>query len=182
MPKKTATSNGSKKPLLKSAKFQDVREALLRDGAALMVGKDGTESLYVHSPYQVDYIQSYAQDSPFFLGLAEGRLRGTKCEQCNYVYGTPRGHCQFCGGPNVWVDLPLKGRVHTWTTCYYSGEAFLKETPFNLAMIEFDGVNGVLLARLKDCKQDEIYVGMPVEARFAKKPAYSITDIWFVPA
>jgi hypothetical protein len=177
-----AKDTPSKKPLFKSAKFREVHAALLKDGAALLVDKDGGEDLFVHAPYQMDYLNSYAQDTPFFLGLAEGRIRGTKCENCNYVYATPRSHCQICGGKNVWIDLPLKGRVHTWTTCHFAGELFLKETPFNLAMIEFEGANSILLSRLKDCEEEDIYVGMPVVAKFAKKPKYFITDVWFVPA
>ncbi|MFG1530269.1 MAG: Zn-ribbon domain-containing OB-fold protein, partial [Thermoplasmata archaeon] len=102
--------------------------------------------------------------------------------KCGYVYATPRSHCMECGAPTQWVDLPLKGRLHSWTTCHFGSEAFLKETPYNLALVEFDGVGSVLLARLKDCAESELYVGMPVEARFSPTPKYSITDVWFVPA
>lgn len=155
---------------------------LLAEGAAIFKDKDGKESLLIHSPYQINYIHSYAQDSPFFLGLADGKLKGTKCTSCGYVFATPRGHCQFCGAETTWVDLPLTGKIHTWTTCHFGGEAFLKETPYNLAMIEFEGAHSVLLARLKDCTEEEIYVGMPVVAKFKTEPTYSITDVWFVPA
>ncbi len=172
----------AERKLFKSSKFQEVNAAIKKDGAAIFVDKEGHKNLIIDNPYAIRYIHSYAEDSPFFLGLAQGKLLGTKCGPCNYVFATPRGNCQFCGEPTTWVDLPLRGRVHTWTTCHFGGEAFLKETPYNLAMIEFDGANSVLLARLKDCKEEEIYVGMPVEARFNPKPQYSITDVWFVPA
>lgn len=168
--------------LFKSAKFQEVNTAVKKEGAAIFVDKEGQENLIIDNPYAIRYIHSYAEDTPFFLGLADGKLRGTKCGACNYVFATPRGNCQFCGETTKWVDLPLRGKVHTWTTCHFGGEAFLKETPYNLAMIEFEGANSVLLARLKDCKEEEIYVGMPVEARFSPQPQFSITDIWFVPA
>ncbi len=169
------------KKLRTSTKFTDVQKTLKSQKAAIFRDKEGRESLYVLSPYHIDYLHSYAEDSPFFLGLAEGRLRGTKCTACGYVFATPRTYCQYCQAPAKWVDLPLEGRVHTWTTCHYGSEAFLKETPYNLAMIEFDGADSVLLARLKDCKEKDIYVGMPVVAKFAAKPQYSITDVWFVP-
>lgn len=169
------------KKLFKSNKFRDVHEAILKDGAALFVDENGQENLIIDNPYHIQYIHSYAQDTPFFLGLAEGKLRGTKCKACNYVWATPRLNCQFCGDDTVWVDLPLEGRVHSWTTCHFGGEAFLKETPYNLAMIEFDGANSVLLARLKDASEEDLYVGMPVVARFNKEPKYSVTDVWFVP-
>ena len=165
-------------------KFREVQEELERSGAAIFRDHDGVESLVIRSPYSINYIHSYAEDSEFFLALADGKLRGSKCtaKKCGYVYATPRSHCMECGAPTQWVDLPLKGRLHSWTTCHFGSEAFLKETPYNLALVEFDGVGSVLLARLKDCTESELYVGMPVEARFSPTPKYSITDVWFVPA
>jgi len=165
-------------------RFRDVQEELGKSGAAIFRDLDGVESLIIHFPYTVNYIHSYAEDSPFFLGLAEGRLRGSKCRKvkCGFVYATPRSHCMVCGTATEWIDLPLKGRLHSWTTCHFGSEAFLKETPYNLALVEFPGVGSLLLARLKDCVESDLYVGMPVEARFDPNPKYSITDVWFVPS
>jgi len=165
-------------------KFRDVQAELERSGAAIFQDAEGVESLIVRYPYSITYIQSYAEDSPFFLGLAEGRLRGSHCTKkgCGFVYATPRGHCMVCGCPTEWVDLPKEGRVHSWTTCHYGSEAFLKETPYNLALIEFEGAGSLLLVRLKEAKESDLYVGMPVEARFEANPKYSITDVWFVPS
>ena len=164
-------------------RFREVQEELGKSGAAIFRDANGVESLIIDSPYSIHYIHSYAEDSEFFLGLAEGRLLGSRCTKpsCGFVYATPRGHCMVCGSPTGWVELPKHGKVHSWTTCLYGSEAFLKETPYNLAMVEFEGAGSLLLARLKDCTQSEIYVGMPVEARFATEPKYSITDVWFVP-
>ena len=166
------------------SRFREVQAELERSGQAIFRSADGEESLVIRFPYSINYIHSYAEDSPFFLGLAEGRLRGTQCtrKSCGFVFGTPRGHCMVCGSPTEWVDLPTRGRVHSWTTCHFGSEAFLKETPYNLALVEFEGVGSLLLVRLKDAVESEIYVGMPVEARFEPNPKYSITDIWFVPS
>ena len=49
-------------------------------------------------------------------------------------------------------------------------------------MVEFEGVGSLLLVRLKDAVESELYVGMPVQARFDPNPKYSVTDVWFVPA
>ena len=35
--------------------------------------------IIIKQPYQIDYIHSYGQDSPFFAGLANKKLLGTKC-------------------------------------------------------------------------------------------------------
>lgn len=165
-------------------KFRDVQAELARSGAAIFRDAQGVDSLVIHYPYSINYIHSYAEDSPFFLGLAEGKLRGSKCTSasCGFVYATPRGHCMECGHPTAWVDLPARGKIHSWTTCHFGSEAFLKETPYNLALVEFEGAGSLLLVRLKECAESEIFVGMPVEARFDPTPKYSITDVWFVPA
>jgi uncharacterized OB-fold protein len=164
------------------ARFRDVQAELERSGAAIFRDPTGFEALVVRSPYAIEYIHSYAEDTAFFLGLAEGRLLGSQCTGCGFVYATPRGHCMECGEATVWTELPLAGRLHSWTTCHFGSEAFLRETPYNLALVEFEGARSLLLARLKECTEPEIYVGMPVEARFAPAPRYSITDVWFVPA
>ncbi|MGI0152019.1 MAG: Zn-ribbon domain-containing OB-fold protein, partial [Thermoplasmata archaeon] len=90
-------------------------------------------------------------------------------------------HCMVCGEATRWIELPHRGTVHSWTTCRFGGEAFLKETPYNLCLVDFEGAGSLLLARLKGCVESEIYIGMPVEARFDPEPKYSITDVWFVP-
>jgi uncharacterized protein len=164
--------------------FRQVQEELAKSGAAILRDASGEENLIIDSPYSIHYIHSYAEDSPFFLGLAEGKLLGSRCmnHACATTYATPRGHCMVCGHATTWMELPNRGKVHSWTTCLFGSEAFLKETPYNLAMVEFEGAQSLLLVRLKDAVQSEIYVGMPVEARFATQPKYSITDVWFVPA
>ncbi len=164
-------------------KFRDVQAELEKSGSAIFRAADGTENLVIRYPYSITYIHSYAEDSPFFLGLAEGRLRGSKCtaKGCGFVFATPRSHCMVCGAATEWVDLPKRGRLHSWTTCHFGSEAFLKETPYNLAMVEFDGVGSLLLARVKEAVESDLFVGMPVEARFDPNPKYSVTDVWFVP-
>lgn len=164
------------------AKFRGVMKEVNKKGAAIYMNPTGSQDLVVLSPYSIKYIHSYAEDSPFFLGLAEGKLLGSECKHCHYRYATPRGHCMNCGHETDWFTLPLEGKVHSWTTCYYGGEEFLKETPFNLALVEFDGVDTLLLSRLKGVGQSEIYIGMTVKARFRRSPRYLISDVHFVPA
>jgi len=139
------------------------------------------DPVIIKQHYEIDYIHSYAQDSPFFRGLSEGRLLGSKCPRCDYTYGTPRAHCMRCGSKTKWVDLPLEGRVHTYTTCYFGGEEFLKETPFHLILVEFDGVDTLFLSRLIGVEPGEIEVGMRVRAQFRRLSQFKVTDVYFVP-
>ena len=141
----------------------------------------GIDPLILRDHYEIDYRHSYAQDSPFFVGLSKGKLLGSRCTVCHYVFATPRAYCMQCGAVTEWKELPLAGRVHTFTTCYYGGEAFLKETPFTLILVEFDGADTLFLSRLKNLRPDQVCIGLPVRARFAKTPAFKVTDVWFEP-
>ncbi len=140
------------------------------------------DPLIVKDHYEIDYIHSYAQDSPFFIGLASGKLLGSKCPECGYAYATPRGHCMVCGAKTEWVELPKEGRIHTWTTCYFGSEAFLKETPFTLILVEFDGFDTLFLARLVGVEPSQAQIGTRVKAQFLRNSKFKPTDVYFVPA
>ena len=139
----------------------------------------GIDPLVIRDHYEIDYLHSYAEDSPFFIGLTKGQLLGSRCTACGYTYATPRAHCMECGAPTMWHELPLTGRIHTFTTCHYGGELFLKETPFTLLLVEFDGADTLFLSRLKGMPPDGVRIGLPVVARFAKTPLFKVTDVWF---
>jgi uncharacterized OB-fold protein len=130
-----------------------------------------SEPLIIQDHYEIDYRHSYAQDS-----------LGSRCTGCGYTYATPRAHCMECGRPTAWHELPLRGRIHTFTTCHYGGEAFLKETPFTLILVEFEGADTLFLSRLKGLAPDDVRIGLPVVARFSPTPAFKVTDVWFEPA
>src|SRR5580658_855952 len=95
--------------------------------------------------FAVDYNVSYAEDSPFFHALAKGQLIGSECRACNYRFATPRAYCMNCGKKTEWFDLPLHGRIHSWTICYFSGEPYLDQCPFMLGLIEFDNVDTLFM-------------------------------------
>lgn len=132
--------------------------------------------------YEIDYIHSYAQDTPFFKGLSEGRLLGSACPRCGAKYATPRSHCMGCGTKTEWMELPLEGYVHTYTTCYYGSEEFLDETPFTLVLVEWPGVDTFFLARLVGVDLGAVTIGMKVKARFRRLSQFKPTDVYFVPA
>ena len=140
------------------------------------------DPLIVKHHYEMDYLHSYAQDSPFFAGLSEKKLLGSRCPACGYLYATPRAHCMECGSATEWQELPQEGRIHTFTTCYFGGEAFLEETPFTLILVEFEGADTLFLSRLVGVPEEEIRIGLPVRARFLRNSKFKPTDVYFVAA
>jgi uncharacterized OB-fold protein len=75
--------------------------------------------------------------------------------------------------------------VHAFTVCQFGSEEFLPETPFVLTLIEFEGVNTLLLSRLMGVDPDNAsldWIGMEVHPRFLRNSKLKPTDIYFVPA
>jgi uncharacterized protein len=140
----------------------------------------GIDPLTMQWTYTTDYNVSYAQDSPFFHALGKGKLMGSFCKACKYKYATPRGACMYCGGKTEWFELPLAGRIHSWTVCEFSGEPYLKECPFMLGLIEFEGVDTLFMTRLVGIERKDVKIGMAVEAKFKRKKTWSVNDVYFV--
>jgi uncharacterized OB-fold protein len=141
--------------------------------------------LRVRYPYKIEYLHSYGQDSPFFAGLTNKVQLGSRDAGTGYTYATPRGHDMYSGQETDWVVLPGKGKVHAFTVCHFGSEAFLKETPFVLALIEFEGVDTLFLARLMGMDPAEAsldWIGMSVQARYRRNSKLAPTDIYFLPA
>jgi len=144
-----------------------------------------TSPLVVELPYAITYLHSYGQDSPFFAGLTNGVLLGSREPETGYTYGTPRGHGMYSGEETEWVRLPDQGIVHAFTVCHFGSEEFLAETPFVLALIEFEGVNTLFLARLRGVQPEKAsldWIGMKVRARYLRNSQLKPTDVYFVPA
>jgi len=145
----------------------------------------GMAPIIIKHPYHVDYIHSYGQDSPFFAGLANKKLLGTKCPKCGYTYATPKGHCMWDGAECSWVEMPPTGTVHCFTVCHFGSEEFLKETPFVLVLVEFPGVDTLFLSRLigVDMSKPGLdWIGMKVKPKFKRLSKFKPTDVYFVPA
>lgn len=139
-----------------------------------------TDPIIMKWHYEIDYRHSYAQDSPFFVGLSKGELRGSACTHCERIFATPRAHCMSCGEATSWITLPNAGKIHTFTTCYFGGESFLKETPFTLILIEFKGVDTLFLSRLIGVTGERVEIGMPVKAKFLRNSQFLATDVYFI--
>ena len=58
------------------------------DKAALKALKK-MSPLLIEQPYSITYLHSYAQDSPFFAGLASGHYLVSRDAETGYTYATP---------------------------------------------------------------------------------------------
>ena len=59
----------------------------------------------------------------------------------------------------------------------------MPETPYVLALIEFEGFNNMLLTRLLGVNPDQAnldWIGMPVQPQFLRNSKLKPTDVYFV--
>jgi len=142
--------------------------------------------IQIEQEYKITYLHSYGQDSPWFAGLSNRRLLANQAPGSGYTYAMPRGHDAYSGEETIWIDITDRpASVHAFTVCYFGSQEFLPETPYVLAMIEFEGVNTLLLSRLMgvDPQQPSLdWIGKRVKARFLRNSKLKPTDVYFVPA
>lgn len=142
--------------------------------------------IQIEYPYSVVYLHSYGQDSPWFAGLSNQVILANQDPVSGYTYATPRGHDMYSGAETNWVDITAnQARIHAFTVCHFGSEAFLDQTPFVLVLVEFEGVNTLLLSRLMGVDPLEAtldWIGMEIKPRFIRNSKLQPTDVYFVPA
>ena len=141
--------------------------------------------IQIEQEYKITYLHSYGQDSPWFAGLANKHLLASRDAGSGYTYANPRGHDMFSGADTKWIDITnVPARVHAFTVCYFGSEEFLPDCPFVLALIEFEGVNTLLLTRLMGVDPAEPslgWIGMEVQPHFLRNSKFKPTDVYFSP-
>jgi uncharacterized OB-fold protein len=142
--------------------------------------------IQIEQNYSITYLHSYGQDSPWFAGAANKRLLASQDPASGYTYATPRGHDMASGQETRWIDITDRpARVHAFTVCHFGSEEFLPETPYVLAMIEFDDVDTLFLTRLMGVDPSDAsldWIGLAVEPRFLRNSKLKPTDVYFVPS
>jgi uncharacterized OB-fold protein len=141
--------------------------------------------IQIEQEYKVTYLHSYGQDSPWFAGLTNRRLLASQDPRSGYTSANPRGHDMYSGRETKWIDITdAPAKVHAFTVCYFGSEEFLPETPFALALIQFEGVDTLLLTRLMGVDPDAPsldWIGMQVKPHFLRNSKLKPTDVYFAP-
>jgi len=139
--------------------------------------------MVVYRPHGALYHHSYGLVSKFFKGLIDKKLMGTKCPKCGTVYCPPRVHCwnpECRVARTEWVDLPLKGKMHTFSVMLFSADAFLEMLPFVLGYVQIDGAHTALPIQVVAAPTD-VFVGQKVRIEFREPRNGDLMDIYAVP-
>jgi hypothetical protein len=150
------------------------------DPAPATSAEPGGSTDLVHgivTPVHLDYTYAAsAEESRFYRGLAEGKIRGQRCPTCRKVYVPPRGACPVDGVPTTEeVELPDRGIV---TTFCIVNVPFLGQRitpPYVSAYVLLEGADIAFLHLILGCDPAEVRMGMRVEAVWRPRDEWGTT-------
>ncbi len=145
--------------------------------------------LGITNPRDLIHIHSYGGEAPFFEGLGQGKLLGTRCDNPDCpahgsVFVPFKIHCSDCLEKCSIVDVTDIARngamVHTFMTTERTGAFNTLPKPIRFVNVEFEGVCTILMGYLAVGTPE---MGMQVVPIFnTGNPSYTILDLAFVPA
>jgi uncharacterized OB-fold protein len=105
----------------------------------------------------------------FFRAIKDdGKILGTYCHNCSITYVPATIFCERCLSKlDEWVDVGTIGEVITFTLLYENLDGSRREIPELIAFIKLG--DGGIIHRLGQIAQDDIEIGMTVEAVFKEK-------------
>ncbi len=127
------------------------------------------------TPIHLKYLHSASpEESRFLRGLADGRLLGQRCPQCEKVYIPPRGACPTDGVPTAdEVELPDTGIVTTFCIVNVPFLGQRIKPPYVAAYILLDGADIAFLHLVLGCAAEDVRMGMRVKAKWRPRDQWS---------
>ena len=134
------------------------------------------------------HFHTYGMLTPYFKGLAEGRLMATSCVNRGCPIGKgrgekwlpPRADCPDCHQPMVWQEVVKpEGYIYTYTYVERGGAGLEIECPYYQIDVKMEGVGTIVKSYLLDRKP--IRIGDKVRARFrtGKEATHTCLDLCF---
>jgi uncharacterized protein len=169
---------------------RDFRPQNVKETGLAFVGYEISEDKQVINQflhYDQLYTIRHGKNSPFFIGLLEGKIMGTRCPKCGTSWVPVRTNCWELDcdlAETEWVEMPLTGKVHTWTVAGWSGKSSLKRLPIILVYAVIGDSSVAIANELHGVKPWDVEFGMPLKVVFKPKSERQgvITDFHFEPA
>jgi len=126
------------------------------------------------------YYTSGLAGERFFTELkATGKFLATHCTRCDLTYLPPRMYCEQCLAElRDWKQIPMEGKVETFTTARIDEEGKPLAEPQVWALVRFPDINGGFVHRII-APPEKVKAGIRVRPRL--KPELlrtgEVTDI-----
>jgi len=128
----------------------------------------GPTSWFGNLPVTSRYTYGIAGERFFRAIKDEGKIYGSYCPQCMRTYVPASMFCERCLGKlDEWIDVGTIGEVHTFTMLHKNQDGSRRDLPETIAFISIG--DGGIIHRLGQINQDDIEIGMKVEAVFKDK-------------
>ena len=168
---------------------KDFRPSNVKETGLAFTGYEISEDKAVMNQflhYDQLYIIRHGWNSPFFIGLIEGKIFGTRCPRCGDTWVPARTHCWNldCNLEKTqWIEMPLNAKVHTWTIAGWSGRSSLKKLPIILVYAVIGESKVAIANELHGINPWDVEFGMPLKIVFKPKEERigAVTDFHFEP-
>ena len=112
----------------------------------------------------------------------EGKLYGTRCPKCGYVYVPARIYCERDMthlDDSTWVQVGPEGELLSFSAVYVDLDGERLQAPQWVGLVRLQGASGATLHYLGDVQSSALRAGMKVQAvlKPAKERVGSIRDI-----
>ena len=106
---------------------------------------------------------SITKVNDFIDYLEEGKVMGTKCNDCGDVFFPARADCYHCLSSNMeWFEVSGTGKLVTYSKLEYAPVGFGDDLPYAIALLDY-GDYKVFGRIAGDLSEDEISLGMEMK-------------------
>ncbi|MCF8061044.1 MAG: Zn-ribbon domain-containing OB-fold protein [Deltaproteobacteria bacterium] len=114
--------------------------------------------------------------------LEDGKVMGTRCNDCGMMFFPPRADCYKCLAGNMdWFEVAGKGKLVSYSKLEYAPQGFGEDLPYAIALLNYGDYK--VFGRIADSvPEDEIEVGMELETVANELPNGQLTYVFQKPA
>jgi uncharacterized OB-fold protein len=111
--------------------------------------------------------------------LEQGKVMGTRCQDCGTVFFPPRADCYNCLSCSVeWFEILGKGKLVSYSKLKYAPVGFEGDLPYSIALVDYGDYK--IFGRLAgDIPDDEVKLGMEMKTVVNKLPNSKFLSLFF---
>jgi uncharacterized OB-fold protein len=108
---------------------------------------------------------SITKVNDFISYLEDGKVMGTRCNECGLFFFPPRADCHQCLTSDMeWVEVSGKGKLVTYSKLEFAPIGFGDDLPYAIAVLDY-GEYKIFGRISSDVPEDEIQVGMEMTTK-----------------
>ena len=114
----------------------------------------------------------------FIDHLHDGRIMGTRCNDCDQSFFPPRADCHKCLTSNMsWFEVSGTGTLVTFSRLAFAPLRFKEDLPYTIALVDFDGLQ--VFGRIAhSVEANQLKAGMPLRCEANSLPNGQINYVF----